>query len=99
MKQAIEEVDRRRKIQIKYNEDHHITPQSISKNIRPRLIDANVKNVVITPLLEIDSTSLTPNQRKAHISKLKKEMRSYAIDMDFESAIKLRDKIKEIQQL
>jgi excinuclease ABC subunit B len=99
MKQAIEEVDRRRKIQIKYNEDHHITPQSISKNIRPRLIDANVKNIVVTPLLEIDPTSLTPNQRKAHISKLKKEMRSYAIDMDFESAIKLRDKIKEIQQL
>lgn len=99
MKQAIEEVDRRRKIQIKYNEDHHITPQSISKNIRPRLIDANVKNVVITPLLEIDPTSLTPNQRKAHISKLKKEMRSYAIDMDFESAIRLRDKIKEIEAL
>jgi len=99
MKQAIEEVSRRRKIQIKYNEDHHIIPKSIVKNIRPRLIDANVKNIVITPLLEIDSSSLTPNQRKAHISKLKKEMRTYAIDMDFESAIKLRDKIKEIEAL
>lgn len=99
MKQAIEEVNRRRKIQIKYNEDHHIIPKSIVKNIRPRLIDANVKNIVITPLLEIDSSSLTPNQRKAHISKLKKEMRTYATDMDFESAIKLRDKIKEIEAL
>jgi len=99
MKQAIEEVNRRRQIQIKYNEENHITPRSIVKNIRPRLIDANVKNVVITPLLEIDPTSLTPNQRKAHISKLKKEMRSYAIDMDFESAIRLRDKIKEIESL
>jgi len=99
MKQAIEEVNRRRKIQIKYNEAHHIIPRSITKNIRPRLIDANVKNIVITPLLEIDPTSLTPNQRKAHISKLKKEMRTYATDMDFESAIKLRDKIKEIEAL
>ena len=97
MKEAIEEVNRRRQIQLKYNQDHHIIPKSIVKNIRPRLINANVKNVVITPLLEIDPTSLTPNQRKAHIAKLKKEMRTYAIDLDFESAIRLRDKIKEIE--
>lgn len=99
MDQAIKEVNRRRLIQIKYNQDNGITPQTIVKSIRPRLIEASVKNVVITPLLEIDPSSLTPNQRKSHISKLKKEMRSYATDMDFESAIKLRDKIKEIENL
>jgi len=99
MDQAIKEVNRRRKIQIKYNQDHHITPKTISKNIRPRLIEANVKNLVVTPLLEIDPASLTPNQRKSHISKLKKEMRTYATDLDFESAIRLRDKIKEIELL
>ncbi|MBU1118051.1 excinuclease ABC subunit UvrB [Patescibacteria group bacterium] len=99
MDQAIKEVNRRRKIQIKYNQDHHITPKTISKNIRPRLIEANVKNLVVTPLLEIDPAFLTPNQRKSHISKLKKEMRTYATDLDFESAIRLRDKIKEIELL
>ncbi|MFA5024923.1 MAG: excinuclease ABC subunit UvrB [Candidatus Shapirobacteria bacterium] len=99
MDQAIKEVNRRRKIQTKYNEDHHITPQTIIKAIRPRLIEANAKNMVITPLLEIEPSSLTPNQRKAHISKLKKEMRTYATDLDFESAIKLRDKILEIEKL
>lgn len=99
MDQAIKEVNRRRKIQIKYNEDHGITPQTIIKNIRPRLIEAETKNIIVTPLLEIDPTSLTPNQRKNHISKLKKEMRSYATDLDFESAIKIRDKIKEIENL
>ncbi|HWS48673.1 MAG TPA: excinuclease ABC subunit UvrB [Candidatus Methanoperedens sp.] len=99
MDQAIKEVNRRRKIQIKYNQDHHITPKTIIKSIRPRLIEANAKNIVITPLLEIDPLSLTPNQRKSHISKLKKEMRNYATDLDFESAIKLRDKIKEIELL
>ena len=99
MEQAIKEVNRRRQIQIQYNIDHNITPKTIVKNIRPRLIEANAKNTVITPLLEIDPSSLTPNQRKAHIAKLKKEMRTYATDMDFESAIRLRDKIKEIEAL
>jgi len=99
MNEATKEVNRRRKIQIKYNQDHNITPQTIIKSIRPRLIEASVKNIVITPLLDIDSSSLTPNQRKSHIAKLKKEMRTYATDMDFESAIKLRDKIKEIEML
>ncbi len=99
MEGAIKEVNRRRKIQIKYNEDHHIVPQTIVKSIRPRLIEAETKNIIITPLLEVNPLSLTPNQRKNHISKLKKEMRQYATDLDFESAIKLRDKIKEIELL
>lgn len=99
MKEAIKEVNRRRKIQIKYNTDNHITPQTIIKSIRPRLIEANAKNIVFTPLLDVDTSSLTPNQRKAHISKLKKEMRQYATSLDFESAIRLRDKIKEIEAL
>ncbi len=99
MEQAIKEVNRRREIQIKYNQEHHITPQSIKKAIRPKLIEANIKDTLLTPLLEIDPTSLTPNQRKNHIAKLKKEMRSYATDLDFEAAIRLRDKIKEIEAL
>lgn len=99
MDQAIKEVNRRRLIQIKYNQEHHITPETIKKALRPRLIEANVKNMVVTPLLEVDPSSLTPNQRKNHIAKLKKEMRSYATDLDFEAAIKLRDRIKEIELL
>lgn len=99
MEQAIKEVNRRRLIQIKYNQYHNITPQTITKSLRPKLIEANTKNVVVTPLLEIDPLSLTPNQRKNHIAKLKKEMRSYAVDLDFEAAIKIRDRIKEIENL
>ena len=99
MKSAISEVNRRRQIQIKYNKEHNITPQSIVKSIRPRLIEDTKADIVVTPLLDIDITSLTPNQRKAHISKLKKEMRSSAANLDFESAIIIRDKIKEIVSL
>lgn len=98
MRQASSEVNRRRSIQLKYNANHNITPQSISKSIRPKIIEAPAKDVVASPLLEVDPLSLTPNQRKAHITKLRKEMRIFATDLNFEQAIKLRDKIKEIEK-
>lgn len=97
MKQAISEVNRRRQIQIKYNQKYNITPQSITKSIRPKLIESEDKDTLIIPVLEIDPRSLTPNQRKGHLVKLKKEMRAAATDLDFETAIKIRDKIKEIE--
>jgi len=98
MRQAIEEVNRRRKIQLAYNEAHHITPESIIKSIRPKLIEKPAE-IEVEPLIKIDISSLTPNQRKSHISKLKKEMRNFAFILDFESAIKIRDKIREIEKI
>jgi len=98
MKGAIDEVKRRRQIQLKYNQEHHITPESIIKSIRPRIIEKPVE-IEVQPLIDIDILSLTPNQRKSHISKLKKEMRQFASALDFESAIRLRDKIREIEKL
>jgi excinuclease ABC subunit B len=98
MRQAIDEVNRRRKIQLAYNEEHHITPETIIKSIRPKLIE-KPPEIEVQPLIKIDISSLTPNQRQSHISKLKKEMRNYAFALDFESAIKLRDKIREIEKV
>lgn len=98
MSAAIKEVSRRREIQLKYNLDHGITPETIRKSIRPQIIE-KPPQVEVEPLMQIDINSLTPNQRKSHISKLKKEMREFASDLDFESAIKIRDKIKEIENL
>ncbi len=99
MRQAISEVNRRRKIQIKYNQEHNITPQSITKSIRPKLIESVDKDTVLIPVLEVDPGSLTPNQRKGHLIKLRKEMRTAATNLDFETAIKIRDRIKEIETL
>ncbi|HQI13070.1 MAG TPA: UvrB/UvrC motif-containing protein, partial [Candidatus Woesebacteria bacterium] len=99
MRQAISEVNRRRKIQIKYNQEHNITPQSITKSIRPKLIESVDKDTVLIPVLEVDPGSLTPNQRKGHLIKLRKEMRAAATNLDFETAIKIRDRIKEIETL
>ena len=99
MYQAISEVNRRRTIQLKYNQDNNITPKTVTKSIRPKIIETPVKEIATTPLLALDPLSLTPNQRKSHLAKLRKEMRALALDLDFESAIKLRDKIREIENL
>ena len=99
MRGAISEVNRRRIIQLKYNQDHHLIPTSIIKSIRPRLIENPVKDIAVSPLLDLDISSLTPTMRQTHIKKLRKEMRTAAFVLDFELAIKIRDKIREVEVL
>ncbi len=99
MRGAIKEVNRRREIQLKYNQEHNITPETIVKSIRPKIIEKPVEDLVITPILSVDPLSLTPNQRKNHLAKMKKEMRTAASDLNFEEAIRIRDKIREIEKL
>lgn len=99
MRAAIQEVNRRRAIQLKYNQDNHITPQSITKSIRPKIIESDESSKVITPLLSIDPDSLTPEQKKRHLTSLRKQMRLFAADLNFEEAIKIRDKIREIGKI
>jgi len=94
---AIKEVNRRRKIQLKYNEDNHIIPQSVVKSIRPQIIEM-IKTEEKQPWFKIDVSSLTPPQRLKHIKDLKKQMRNFAFNLDFEEAIKIRDKIKELEK-
>ncbi len=92
MRQAISEVERRRRIQQEYNKRNNITPQSIKKAIRPKLIEKEIEEEE-----EIDPNQLTPQDRKKLIKKLEKEMREYARNLDFEQAAKIRDKILEIE--
>lgn len=108
MKRAIAEVGRRRNIQLEYNKKHKITPQSIQKPIREKLV---VREERIDPfifgtksyqsaLLELghfDTKQLTPEDRNKLIKRLKKEMREAARDLNFELAAEIRDKIKEIE--
>lgn len=97
MKGAVAEVNRRRKIQLAYNQEHGITPQTIIKSIRPKIIQLEEK--IKPELSSIDPLSLTPPQRKKYITDLRKEMRKFASDLDFESAIALRDKIRAVEKL
>lgn len=95
MRGAIDEITRRRNIQLDYNKKHAITPQSISKPIRSRLVEKEVKE---EEKEKIDLESLTPLDRKKLITKYTKLMRLSSRDLDFESATRFRDLITELSK-
>jgi len=84
MKKAIAETKRRRDMQIAYNTDHNITPQTIKKPVKEKEVD--VTDTKHVPKSEI------PNV----IIELEKQMRDAAENLDFERAIALRDQIKKL---
>jgi excinuclease ABC subunit B len=86
IKEAMKETERRRKIQIAYNKKHNITPQTIRKPIKEKVVE--VKDTKHIPKAEI------PNL----IIKLDSEMKEAAELLDFERAIELRNKIKELEK-
>lgn len=105
MKGAIEEIRRRREYQVAYNTKNNIVPKTISKPIRERIIekdedlemlDKPVKGRYQEYIQSIKPTGMTPFDLKKTIKRLKKEMQRAAEDMNFEAAIMLRDKIKEL---
>ncbi|MFA6368946.1 MAG: excinuclease ABC subunit UvrB, partial [Candidatus Shapirobacteria bacterium] len=71
---AIKEVNRRRLIQLKYNQDNNIIPKSVVKCIRPQIIEM-IKSEPKPEWSKIDVSSLTPPQKLKHIKDLKKQMR------------------------
>jgi excinuclease ABC subunit B len=93
MREALEEVERRRRAQLAYNKKHGITPRTIKKPIRERLVERKEEP---QPLLGIDLDSLTPGERKKLVPKLRRQMRQAAAEMDFEKAILYRDTISQI---
>ncbi len=95
MKAAMDEVDRRREVQIAYNKKHHITPKGIEKIIRTRLVEREQKNEEINYLLTLSKKEvILPDEREKLIKKISKEMREAAKELDFETATILRDQIK-----
>lgn len=96
MKEAIAEVERRREYQLRYNEEHGITPQTIEKAIREKLIEREQVIEDLKPLMEREV--LLPDDKNKIIRKLRNEMKQAAKDLDFETATILRDKIRYIEQ-
>jgi excinuclease ABC subunit B len=92
MKYAIEETERRRGYQIEYNKKHNITPKSIKKEIRDRLVDTQEEEKV-----DMDIEKLDEKQKRLLIKDLKKDMLIAADNLQFEKAANLRDEIKEIK--
>lgn len=103
MASAIDEVQRRRKHQLAYNKKHNITPRTIIKKIQDDIVSQEYqedpkKNSHIADSLDtIHLQSLTPMDKEKVIKKLEREMKKYAEDLDFESAIMIREKIVEIK--
>ncbi len=96
IKRALSEIKRRRSYQIKFNSANNITPFSVVKPFREKLYDDSGENKDDVFGIKIEPESLTPYDRKILISKLRKEMKIAATDMNFELAIEIRDKVKEI---
>ncbi|MCQ2561990.1 MAG: UvrB/UvrC motif-containing protein, partial [Clostridia bacterium] len=97
MKATMDETDRRRAIQMKYNEEHGITPQTIKKAIRDTLeITKKVENEM--DFYEGKSVlELTKKELANYSKKLEKEMKAAAKDLQFERAALLRDRLLEVR--
>jgi len=94
MQRALSEVKRRRGYQIKYNKKHNITPKSIQKPIRERLVEKDPVLEEIEMKYGIDG--LTPMDKKRLVIRLRREMVLAAQDLNFELAAEIRDKVKEL---
>ena len=89
MKTAIEETERRRSIQEKYNKEHGITPKTIIKEIREVVSNTNDT--------EEKEIKMSKQDKKALIIKIENEMKEAAKNMDFERAMELRDILFELK--
>ncbi len=123
IKQAVDEVTRRRKKQLEYNKMHNIKPKSIKKSIRPRLLISDDKSkdtlnkeilgkvrfatdnnllkssieTELAPMIKAFKVANKTEQRKI-IKNLRKVMNNFALNLEFEKAIIVRDIIKSLTQ-
>ncbi len=98
MRNAIDETNRRRKIQAKYNEEHGITPQTIKKAVRD-LISISKKVETSSEDIVKDIESMSEKEIDKLVAKIKKQMHTAAAELNFELAAKLRDQLLEIKKL
>ena len=97
MQAAIEETERRRRIQQKYNEEHNITPTTIKKAVRDLI---SISKVIAKEEMrfEKDPESMSRAELEKLAAQIEKQMRKAAADLNFEAAAELRDKLIEIRK-
>lgn len=95
MERAISETYRRREVQLKYNEEHGIVPQTIKKDVREIL---EISTREHTDKLGKGKKRMTQTELRVTIEKLTAEMKSAAQILEFEHAAYLRDKIKKLKE-
>ena len=97
MREALDETNRRREIQMKYNEEHGITPQTIKKAVRDLI---SISRVIAKEEVrfEKDPESMTKKELEKLIGDIQKKMQKAAADLNFEAAAELRDKMLELKK-
>jgi len=96
MQKAIDETDRRRKIQLKYNKEHGITPKTIKKEIRKTLTEQIKARQTAQQALQFQADEY---DKVELASQIEKEMLEAAQQLDFERAAFLRDRLRELKEL
>ncbi len=96
MDKAISETNRRRQIQQKYNEEHNITPTTIKKAVRELIsiskeVDKQIHDI------EKDPESMDAKELKKLMDKVEKRMQKAAAELDFETAIEMRERLAELK--
>lgn len=97
MKFAIEETKRRRQVQMKYNEEHGITPTTIQKSVRD-LISISKKVAAEEMRMEKDPESMSREELEKLVKDISKQMKKAAAELNFEAAAELRDKLVELKR-
>jgi excinuclease ABC subunit B len=102
---AMAETSRRRERQMAHNEEHGITPETVKKNVADVLGDIAERDNKAAPgpyrireAMEEKRAPLLGSNLRAHIEGLEAEMREAAADLEFETAARLRDEIKRLQE-
>ena len=97
MKNAIRETERRRKVQMAYNEEHGITPQTVKKAVRD-LISISKKVASEELQMEKDPESMSKSELEKVIKDMTKQMKKAAAELNFEMAAQVRDKLVELKK-
>lgn len=98
MRAAIDETNRRREIQQRYNEEHGITPQTIKKAVRDLIAISRAASAGEEEFRK-DPESMDTRELEKLAKELTKKMRQAAAELNFEEAAKLRDRMKEVKQM
>ncbi len=98
MQRAIDETERRRKIQQAYNEKHHITPKTIQKAVQD-VIAVSKQVAADEKDMERQPEEMSADELKKYINKIRDKMEKAATDLNFEAAAEYRDRMIELKNM